>query len=464
MSITIDRPAPERMPRKAAAAALVGSALEYYDFFIYGAAAALVFSHVFFSADDPAVATIASLATFGVGYVARPFGGLVLGHFGDRIGRKRVLILTLMIMGIASLAIGFLPTYDQIGLWAPALLVLCRLAQGFSAGGEAAGASTLAIEHAPDRRRAFFSGFTMTGYAAGMVLATIVFIPIAALPEDDLLSWGWRVPFWLSAVVLVVAYIVRSRLDETPVFHEAKSADAVEKFPAAQVFRHQWQDVIRVVFMSLFAVAQTVFTVFGLAYATSDAVGIDRTTMLWVATVSIAGSMVTIPLLSSLSDRIGRRPVWITGTLGTAATVFLYFWAISTGSVPLIFLGAFLNMTCFYSMVNGLWPAFFSEMFAAPVRYSGFAIGTQLGFLLAGFAPSIGFALLGDGINGWIPVAVFTAVCLVLSAIAAATARETYRVPTELLGAVALRVDPGSAPTAPPAASAQEPQEPARIR
>lgn len=434
--------APQRMPRKAAAAAFVGSALEYYDFFIYGAAAALVFNHVFFSSANPAMATIASLATFGVGYVARPFGGLVLGHFGDRIGRKRILIITLVIMGVASLAIGFLPTYDQIGAWAPALLVACRLAQGFSAGGEAAGASTLAIEHAPEHRRAFFSGFTMTGYAAGMVLATIVFIPIAALPEAELLSWGWRVPFWLSAVVLLIAYWVRSRLDETPVFTATQSVDAVQRFPAAQVFRHQWRDVLRVMFCSLFAVTQTVFTVFGLAYATSDAVGIDRSTMLWVATVSIAGSLVTIPLLSSLSDRIGRRPVWITGTLGAAATIFLYFWAISTGSVPFIFLGAFLNMTCFYSMVNGLWPSFFAEMFAAPVRYTGFAIGTQLGFLLAGFAPSIGFALLGPGIDGWVPVAVFTASCMVLSAIAAFTARETYRVPTDQLGARALRSTP----------------------
>lgn len=441
----VQAPAPNldgRMPRKAAAAAFVGSALEYYDFFIYGAAAALVFSHVFFSADDPALATIASLATFGVGYVARPFGGLILGHFGDRIGRKKVLILTLMIMGVASLAIGFLPTYDQIGVWAPILLVLCRLAQGFSAGGEAAGASTLAIEHAPEHRRAFFSGFTMTGYAAGMVLATIVFIPIAALPEEDLLTWGWRIPFWLSAVVLLIAYWVRSRLDETPVFTETKSVAAVQKFPAAQVFRHQWRDVVRVMFCSLFAVTQTVFTVFGLAYATSDAVGIDRGTMLWVATVSIGGSLVTIPMLSTLSDRIGRRPVWITGTLGAAATIFLYFWAISSGSVPLIFLGAFLNMTIFYSMVNGLWPSFFSEMFAAPVRYSGFAIGTQLGFLLAGFAPSIGYALLGGGINGWIPVAVFTASCMIVSAIAAFTAKETYRVPTDQLGAVALHTVP----------------------
>ncbi|TFB83756.1 MFS transporter [Cryobacterium algoricola] len=451
MSSTVPAPTiPQRMPRKAAAAAFVGSALEYYDFFIYGAAAALVFNHIFFSAADPAIATIASLATFGVGYVARPFGGLILGHFGDRIGRKRVLILTLVIMGVASLAIGFLPTYDQIGAFAPALLVLCRLAQGFSAGGEAAGASTLAIEHAPEHRRAFFSGFTMTGYAAGMVLATIVFIPVAALPEDQLYAWGWRVPFLLSAVVLVVAYVVRSRLDETPVFAEAKSVAAVERFPAAQVFRHQWRDVVRVLVCSLFAVTQTVFTVFGLAYATSPAVGIDRGTMLWVATVSIAGSLVTIPLFSALSDRVGRRPVWIAGTLGSAATIFLYFWAISTGSIPLIFLGGFLNMTLFYSMVNGLWPSFFTEMFAAPVRYSGFAIGTQLGFLLAGFAPSICYALLGSGIDGWVPVAVFTAATMVLSAIAAVTARETFRVPTALLGAHALRV---AAPETAPAAS-----------
>lgn len=427
-------PTAQRMPRKAATAAFLGSALEYYDFFVYGSAAALVFGRLFFPEGDPVVATVASLATFGVGYIARPFGGIVLGHFGDRIGRKRVLLLTLLIMGVASVIVGFLPTFEQAGILAPILLVACRLAQGFSAGGEAAGASTLTIEHAPDHRRGFFSSFTMTGYAAGMVLATLVFIPIAALPEEALFSWGWRVPFWSSVVVLVVAYWVRTRLDETPVFEDARVEEEVRPLPLAEVLRTQWRDVIRVALCSLFAVAQTVFSVFGLAYATSAGVGIDRATMLWVSTIAIGLSIFAMPLLAALSDRIGRRPVWITGMLGCAGSVFLYFWAISSGIVPLIFLAAFGFMTFFYSMVNGLWPAFFTEMFRAPVRYTGFAVGTQLGFLLAGFAPAIGYAILAPGIDGWIPVAVFTAACMLVSAASAFSARETAQVPTRLLG------------------------------
>ncbi|RZL82270.1 MAG: MFS transporter [Rhodococcus sp. (in: high G+C Gram-positive bacteria)] len=423
-----------KTPKKAALASFLGSALEYYDFFIYGSAAALVFGHTFFPAGNDAIGTVAALATFGVGYVARPVGGIVLGHFGDKLGRKKILLLTLLIMGLSSLAIGFLPTYEQIGIAAPILLVLCRLAQGFSAGGEAAGASTLTLEHSPEGRRAYFTSFTMTGYAAGMVLATLVFIPVAALPKDQLDSWGWRIPFWCSAVMLVVAYFVRTKLDETPVFEESREHAEVQKLPVVTVVTTQWRDVLRIALCSLFAVGQTVFTVFGLAYATGPDVGIDRTTMLWASSVSIAGSIVAIPLLAKLSDRIGRRPVWITGTLGCAVTIFAYFWAISVGSVPLIFGAALLTMTLFYSMVNGLWPSFFTEMFAAPVRYSGFAVGTQIGFLIAGFAPAIGWALLGTGANAWVPVAAFTALCMLISSVAAFTARETYRVPLAELG------------------------------
>lgn len=424
----------EKTPKKAALASFLGSALEYYDFFIYGSAAALVFNHIFFPAGNPAIATVAALATFGVGYIARPIGGIVLGHFGDKLGRKQVLLVTLLIMGVSSLAIGFLPTYSQIGILAPILLVLCRLAQGFSAGGEAAGASTLTLEHSPEGKRAFFTSFTMTGYAAGMVLATLVFIPVAALSQEQLFSWGWRIPFWFSAVMLAVAYFVRTKLDETPVFEETQDQHEVKKLPVAEVLTTQLSDVVRIALCSLFAVTQTVFTVFGLAYATGPEVGISRTTMLWVSSVSIAGSIIAIPLLARLADRIGRRPVWITGALGCAVAMFGYFWAISVGSVPLILAASFLSMTLFYSMLNGLWPSFFTEMFAAPVRYSGFAVGTQIGFLLAGFAPAIGWAIMGTGVHAWVPVAIFTAVCLVISAIAAFTARETYRVPLAELG------------------------------
>src|SRR6478752_1598526 len=217
-----------KTPKKAALAAWVGSVLEYYDFFIYGTAAALIFPSIFFPQGNPTAATIASLATFGVGYVARPVGAFFMGHIGDKFGRKRVLIATLLLMGFSTFAIGLLPTYAQIGLLAPALLVLLRLLQGFSASGEQAGANSMTLEHAPARRRGFFTSFTLSGTQAGSIVANAVFLPLAAiLPRDQMLSWGWRIPFFLSVVVVVFGYIIRRTLDETPAFAEEAAQNQV---------------------------------------------------------------------------------------------------------------------------------------------------------------------------------------------------------------------------------------------
>ncbi|MDR6556592.1 MFS family permease [Arthrobacter pascens] len=423
-----------KMPKKAALASFLGSTLEYYDFFIYGTAAALIFPKIFFPAGDPVVALLGAMATFGVGYLARPLGGIVMSHFGDKVGRKQALLITLVIMGVASIGIGFLPTYGQIGYWATALLLVGRLAQGFSAGAEAAGASTLTMEHSPEGRRGFFTSFVMTGYASGMVLSTVVFIPLAALPEAQLLSWGWRVPFWLSVLVLAVAYWIRTRLEEPPVFEEIVEHDKPRSLPAAAVLRTQWRDVLRVAVVMLFSVMQTTFTVYALAYATGPAVGLDRTLMLTVNAVTIGLSMVTIPFAGIISDRIGRKTVLLVGAAGCAVTSFGYFWSISEQNVVLIFLFGFLNMSVFYSCWNGVWTVFFPEMFPAEVRYSGMAIGSQVGLILAGFTPAIATLLAQPGPGGWIPVAGFTVFCLLASSIAIMTARETYNVPLEDLG------------------------------
>ncbi|MGZ2224253.1 MFS transporter [Glutamicibacter nicotianae] len=432
------RSVPRRTPVKAALASFLGSTLEYYDFFIYGTAAALVFPQLFFPAGNPAIATIAAFATFGVAYVARPLGGLVMGHFGDKLGRKNVLLFTLMLMGMASLGIGLLPTYEQIGVWATVLLVIARLAQGFSAGAESAGASSLTLEHSPEDRRGFFTSFVMTGYASGMVLSTLVFIPVTALPQEQLMSWGWRIPFLLSVFVLALAFWVRTRLEETPAFEEQVVEDEPRKLPSREVLRYQRSDVLRVFLMSIFSVMQTIFTVFGLSYAVQHG-GIERTSILTVNAVAIGLSMVAMPLCGRLSDKIGRRPLMLASMIGSTVSLYLYFLALGTGNLWLVFGASFLFMTVFYSGFNGIWPSFFAELFATPVRYSGMAMGNQLGLLVAGFGPMIGGLLLTEGAFGWVPVAVFGTVCALLAAIAALSARETAHTNIAELGEPYLR-------------------------
>lgn len=429
----------KRTPKKAAFASFLGSTLEYYDFFIYGTAAALVFPQLFFPGGNPVVATVAAFATFGVAYVARPLGGLVMGHFGDRLGRKNVLLFVLLLMGIASLCIGLLPTYEQIGVTATVLLVICRLAQGFSAGAESAGASSLTIEHSPEHRRGFFTSFVMTGYASGMVLSTVVFIPIAAMPEEQLMSWGWRIPFWLSVAVLALAFWVRTRLDETPVFEEdVAEAGEIKKLPAKDVLAYQGTDVLRVLCMSIFSVMQTVFTVFGLSYAKTNA-GFERTQILVVNAVAIGLSMFIMPLAGALSDRIGRKPLMLGSFISCAALIFVYFLALGTGNIWLVFLVSVLFMTVAYSGFNGVWTSYFGELFASPVRYTGMAMGNQLGLLVAGFGPMIGGLLMTEGTFGWVPVAIFGATCAVIAVVAGLTARETAKTPIHRLGEPYLR-------------------------
>lgn len=426
--------APPGQPRKAATAAWIGSALEYYDFFIYGSAAALIFPEVFFDESDPATATLLSLATFGVAYAARPVGALVLGHYGDKLGRKKIMVFTLMLMGLSTFLIGCLPTRDQVGGLAPVLLVLCRVLQGISAAGEQASANSMTLEHAPPDRRGFFTSFTLSGTQGGQLLATLVFIPVAALPEDQLLSWGWRLPFWLSVAVAVAGWVIRRKLDETPAFAQQAAEEGVVKLPLVILLREHWADVLRVIGGALIASVSTIFTVWALAYATSDAVGMSRTAMLWVGALANVVALAAIPLWATLSDRIGRRPVFLIGAVGSAVTMFLYLWAVSTGSYPLTFLTGVVCFGVVYSAANGVWPAFYGEMFATRVRLSGVAIGTQIGFAAAGFAVTFAAQIAGPGGDDWSAVALFTAALCVPPVIAAVSARETHRVPTESLG------------------------------
>ncbi|MBW8739516.1 MAG: MHS family MFS transporter [Streptomyces turgidiscabies] len=425
---------PGGQPKKAATAAWIGSALEYYDFFIYGSAAALIFPKVFFDESDPATATLLSLGTFGVAYAARPVGALFLGHFGDRVGRKKIMVFTLILMGLSTFLIGCLPTRAQVGGLAPVLLVLCRVLQGISAAGEQASANSMTLEHAPPGRRGFFTSFTLSGTQGGQLLATLVFIPVAAMPEDQLLSWGWRVPFWLSIAVAVVGYVIRRKLTETPAFAQQAATEGVVKMPLLILLREHWADVLRVIGGAMVASVSTIFTVWALSYATSDSVGMSRSSMLWVAALANVVALAAIPLWATLSDRIGRRPLFLAGAAGSGVMMFAYLWAISTGSYPLILVLGVITFGVVYSAANGIWPSFYGEMFSTRVRLSGMAIGTQIGFAVAGFAVTFAAEIAGPDGDDWFSVALFTAALCVPPVLSAITARETHRVPTERLG------------------------------
>ncbi|MEV5889061.1 MFS transporter [Nonomuraea fuscirosea] len=420
-------------PRKAAVAAWIGSALEYYDFFIYGTAAALVFNRIFFPSSSPATGTLLALATFGVGYLARPVGAFVLGHIGDKFGRKRVLVTTLVMMGTSTFLVGCLPTYDEIGVAAPILLVLLRLLQGFSVSGEQAGANAMTLEHAPEDRRGYYTSFTLNGTQAGQIIATAIFLPVAALPEEQLLSWGWRVPFWLSVVVAAAGVIIRRTLEETPEFEREVATDTVAKMPLAVLFREQWRDVLRVVVAAVIASVSTIFTVHALSYAVNT-MGLERTPMLWVGVLANIAALISIPLWGRLSDRVGRKPVLIGGSLGSAVLMFGYLWSIYTGDFLLIFAVGIALFGIVYSAVNAVWPSFYGEMFTTRVRLSGMAIGTQIGFAIAGFGPTVATAVAGTGPESWLGVSIITAALCLVNVAAVATGRETYRVPTARLG------------------------------
>jgi MFS family permease len=427
-----------RTPGRAAVAAWTGSALEYYDLAIYGTAAALVFPKIFFPEGNDSAASVAAFATFGVAYVARPIGSFLMGHIGDRLGRKKILIGTLLLMGISTFLVGCLPTYGQVGMLAPVLLVTLRILQGLSAAGEQAGANSMSFEHAPEDRRGFFTSFTLSGTQGGQVLAPAVFLPLAAvLPEDQLLSWGWRVPFLLSAVVVVVGMIIRLKLDETPEFRAEAENDEVAPAPLGVLFRDHWAGVLRVFFAAFIAMVNTMFQVFALNFATSDdyGVGFSSTFMLWLAIIANIVAICTIPFWARLSDRAGRKRVFVSGVIGSGVLVTLFLGAIHAGNEPLTFVLGVLLAGVVYSMPNAVWPATYAEYFPTSVRLSGMAIGTQFGFALAGFTPTIASALMGGEADNWYRVALFACSACVISAVAVLSGPNgTHKVPTREVG------------------------------
>ena len=427
-----------KTPKKAAASGWMGSALEYYDFFIYAQAAALVFPTIMFATDDPQVAIVASFATYGVGYVARPIGAFVLGHWGDTHGRKNVLVLCMLLMGGSTFLVAVLPTYQSVGVLAPILLVLLRLIQGFAVGGEISGASAMILEHSPFGRRGYYTSFTLQGVQAGQILAAAVFLPLSiVLSEEAFQSWGWRIPFALSAVVVFAGIIIRRRVDETPAFAEEAEEGVVPQAPIAQAVRENGADMLRVICMALMNAVPTAATVFGAAYATNTeeyGIGFSTTMYLWISVSGNIVAVLLIPFVGSLSDRIGRRPCIIVGALGSTALSYGYLYAISQKSAVWAFVLAILMWGIVYQGYNAVFPAFYQELFPTKTRVTGFAVSQNIGTAITAFMPTIFAIVAPAGSNVPVIVGAFTFGFAVLAALAAWSARETFRIRLDDLG------------------------------
>jgi MFS family permease len=424
--------------KKAAASGWIGSALEYYDFFIYATAASLIFPQLFFPSENPTVAIVASLATYGVGYVARPIGAFFLGHWGDTHGRKTVLLVCMFLMGISTMAVGVLPTYQQVGVLAPVLLVILRLVQGFAVAGEISGASSMILEHAPFGRRGFYASFSLQGVQAGQILAAAVFLPLAAyMPAEAFNSWGWRIPFLLSFFVIVAGYIIRREVDETPAFEKEEEEGKLPRAPIIQAFKLNWRDMLRVVCMALMNVIPVVAAIFGAAYAVQPAYGIgfEKDVYLWIPVLGNMLAVFIIPFVGNLSDKVGRKPPIIIGSLCSGLLAFGYLYAISIHNVPLAIFMSLLMWGVVYQGYNAIFPSFYPELFPTRTRVSAMAISQNIGTTITALLPAL-FATVAPPGSAHIPLTVGAIAfgITVIAAIAAVTARETYRVNMNDLG------------------------------
>jgi metabolite-proton symporter len=415
--------------RRVALATLIGTTVEWYDFFIYGTSAALVLNELFFPEFSPAAGTMLAFATFATGWLARPIGGVLAGHFGDRASRKTMLVVTVVGMGVATMLIGVLPTYAGIGVAAPVLLVLLRVVQGLAVGGEYGGAVVMAVEHAPDGRRGLAASWAQMGVPAGLVLGTGVFYAFfTAMPEDDFHAWGWRVPFLLSFVLVLVGLVIRMRIVESPAFEDAKRSRAVVRVPLVEaVSRHPRRIALLIVAHIAPNTYFYTFATFILTYATTT---LDYSTGTVLVAVSVAALIetCTLPAFAHLSDRIGRRPVYIGGLAFLAATTFPFFWLIDGSGGPELFVGIAVCLGIGHSAVYGTQAGFFSELFPTSVRYTGLSLGYQVaGALFGGPLPVVATALVGFGDGRPWFFAAYMALTAVISAAAVYAAPETAR-------------------------------------
>ncbi|GGN04545.1 MFS transporter [Lentzea pudingi] len=419
------------MIKKVVGASLIGTTVEWYDFFLYGSAAALVFNKLFFPTADPLTGTLLAFTTYAIGFLARPLGGLVFGHYGDRLGRKKLLVLSLLLMGGATMLMGVLPTYASVGVLAPVLLTLLRLVQGFALGGEWGGAVLIVSEHGDPKRRGFWASWPQAGVPCGNLLATGVLAVLAAVQSDEaFLAWGWRVPFLLSGVLVVIGLWIRLSVSESPIFLAAQEKAAKEKgsepekAPALLLLKHNWREVL-IAMGARFAenVSYYVITAFILVYVVTG-LGLSKSVGLNAVLIASAVHLITIPVWGHLSDRFGRRSIYLVGAVGMAAWIFAFFALLDTRDPVLITVATTVGLVL-HGAMYGPQAAFFSELFGTRVRYSGASVGYQLASIVAGaLAPLIATALL-QAYKSSFPIAVYVLITCVITVVAIAFARET---------------------------------------
>ena len=416
------------MQRRARLGSFIGTTIEWYDFYLYGTAAALVFPHLFFPSYSPLTGTLLALLTYSAGFIARPLGGVIMGHFGDRIGRKAILVSSLMIMGVATTLIGVLPTFAVAGIWAPILLLVLRIVQGFGVGGEWGGAVLVAVEHAPPSRRGLFGAWPQAGVPAALLLANGVFMSLTlTLSDEAFMTWGWRVGFLASSVMIAIGLLIRLKMEETPDFQKAKDDGHIAKFPIVEVFRKQWKQVLLAVGIKMSQNAIFyIITVFALTYVTT-VLELPRSVALIGVLAASVVSMFTILFFGRLSDEYGRRRVYLIGAVLSALFAFPFFLLMDTKSSLLIWASIVIGLV-FHDLMYGPQAAFMSELFEPELRYTGASVGYQMASLLAGgLSPVLAVLLLGLADNRPWPVALYMVGLSVITIIATYFSPETHR-------------------------------------
>lgn len=408
-----------RKNKKVLIASLTGSAIEWFDYFLYGTAAALVFNKIFFPMVDPVIGLILSYLSFSLTFFIRPIGGVLFAHIGDRIGRKKNLVLTLSLMGGATVMIGLLPTYEMIGLWAPALLILMRIIQGMGIGGEWGGALLLAYEYAPEKRKGFFGSIPQAGVTIGMLMATFIVSLMTLFSEEDFLSWGWRIPFLLSSVLVLLGLWIRKDIDETPDFQRVKASGQVAKAPLRDTLKHHWREVLIAAGLKVVETAPFyIFSTFVVSYATST-LTYQKSQALEAVTLGALVATIMIPLMGLLSDKVGRQRMYAISVFVLGLFIVPWFMLLNTGTTWGIVLATVIAFGVLWAPVTAVLGTLCSEIFSANVRYTGITLGYQLGAALAGgTAPLIATGLLAKYDGDWVPVAWYLAVTVTISLIA----------------------------------------------